>query len=84
MEAKRYGTENCQRIKCMKYYLIYKTFDSVIDRIFDYKGDLEVYWNIKPSEEQMRTVADYWFDLFGEPCTTHKIIQEVEYKKIVL
>ena len=82
MEAKRYDCSHDDRIESMKYYLMFRGYGDLIGRIFDRKGELEVYWKDRPSNQQMEEVAKIWLDSYNENATSHYIIQEVELRTI--
>ena len=83
MIASRYNNPKCDRMEALKAYLIYRKYDDLISELYDRKGELEVSWEIIPTEAQMEDVSNIWFDIFGEPYSLHLISNETELKRIV-
>ena len=83
MEASRYNNYKCPRMEALKAYLIFRKYDRFISELYDRKGELEVLWDITPTDDQMEYIASIWFDMFGEPYSLHLIFPETEIKRIV-
>ena len=70
---------NNERIKCLEYIFTINGLDEYIDKVIDYKGNLNIFWNTLPSDNQIELSKQVW-EILGECELSHYIKEYTEIK----